>query len=33
MLKGPKHLWNLHDNIFIVFLRNYELNWLETYLS
>ena len=32
MLKGPKHLWNLHEGIFIIFLEHSEEKWLRKYL-
>ena len=33
MLKGTKHLWNLHDSTFVRFLHHYEENLLRKCLS
>ena len=32
MLKGHKHLWNLHESTFIIFLYHSETKWFEKYL-
>ena len=32
MLKGPKHLWNLHERTFIIFFHHYEGKWFRKYL-
>ena len=28
MLKGPKHCWNLHDSISILFFYHFDRNWV-----
>ena len=33
MLKGPKHLWNLHDGAFIMFFHHSEEKWFGKYLT
>ena len=32
MLKGSKHLWNLHETNFIIFFDQSEKKWLAKYL-
>ena len=28
MVNVPKHCWNLHHSIFIIFINHYQLNWV-----
>ena len=32
MLKGPKHLWNLHESTFIIFFQHNTGKWFGKYL-
>ena len=32
MLRGPKHLWNLHESTFIIPFHHYDANSFDKYL-
>ena len=33
MLKGPKHLWNLHESTVIIFFDHSEGKWFQKFIS